>query len=46
MRECDNAKPLHRPLSSSKRLMRMLPAIVEAVTDLLAIGVVDILHRR
>src|SRR5208337_703620 len=40
------SKPLHRPFSSSKRLMRILRAIVEATTDLLAIGVADLFHRR
>ncbi len=33
-------------LSSSKRLMRVLRPIVEAATDLLAIGVADLLHGR
>jgi hypothetical protein len=33
-------------LSSSKRLMRVLRPIVEAATDLLAIGIADLLHRR
>src|SRR5271165_3752745 len=40
------SKPLHGPFSSSKRLMRILGAIVEPTTDLLAIGVADLFHRR
>jgi hypothetical protein len=40
------SKALHGALSSLKRLMRILRAIVESVTDLLAIGVADLLHRR
>ena len=32
------SKPLHLPLPSSKRLMRILCAIFEAPTDLVAIG--------
>jgi hypothetical protein len=33
-------------LSSSKRLMRILRAIVESMADLLTIGAADISHRR
>src|SRR5208282_4969025 len=40
------SKALHGALSSSKRLMRILGAIVEPATDLLAIGVADLSHRR
>ena len=40
------SKPLHRPLSSSKRLMRILRPIVEAATDLLPICGTDLFHRR
>jgi len=40
------SNPLHRPFSSSKRLMRILRAIVEPTTDLLAIGVADLFHRH
>ena len=40
------SKPLHRPLSSSKRLMRILRPIVEAATDLVSIGSADLFHRR
>src|SRR5271165_1276135 len=40
------SKPLHGPFSSSKRLMRILRAIVEPTTDLLEIGVADLFHRR
>src|SRR5271155_3097268 len=32
--------------SPSKRLMRILRAIVEPTTNLVAIGVADLLHRR
>jgi hypothetical protein len=39
------SKPLHRPLSSSKRLMRILRPIVEAATDLVPIGVAQLFHR-
>src|SRR5208337_4081318 len=39
------SKALHGALSSSKRLMRILRSIVEATTDLLAIGVADLFHR-
>src|SRR5271170_3130239 len=41
-----SSKQLHRPLSSSKRLMRILRAIVEPTADLLASGVADLSHRR
>ena len=37
---------MHGPFSSSKRLMRILGEIVEPTTDLLAIGVADLFHRR
>jgi transposase len=37
---------VHGPFSSSKRLMRILRAIVEPTTDLLAIAVADLFHRR
>ena len=40
------SKPLHGPFSSSKRLMRILRAIVEPTTDLVAVGVADLFHRR
>src|SRR5208337_4775369 len=40
------SKALHGALSSSKRLMRILRAIVDPATDLLAIGVADLFHRR
>jgi len=36
------SKPLHGPFSPSKRLMRILWAIVEPATDLLVIGIVEI----
>ena len=39
-------KSLHRPFASSKRLMRILRAIVEPTADLLTIGVADLIHRR
>ena len=39
-------KALHRSLSSPKWLMRVLGPIVEAATDLVPIGVADLLHRR
>ena len=39
-------QPLHGPFSSSKRLMRILGAIVEPTTGLPAIGVADLFHRR
>ena len=41
--DSQNPGPLH---SSSKRLMRILGAIVEPTTGLLAIGVTDLSHRR
>jgi hypothetical protein len=40
------SKALHRSLSSSKRLMRVLRPIVEAATDLVPIGGTDCIHRR
>jgi hypothetical protein len=40
------SKALHRSLSSSKRLMRVLRPIVEAATDLVPIGGTDLIHRR
>jgi hypothetical protein len=40
------AKPLHCPLSSSKRLVGILRPIVEAATDLVPIGGTDLFHRR
>src|SRR5208282_2859013 len=40
------SKPLHRPLSSSKRLVRILRPIVETATDLVPIGGADLFHRR
>src|SRR5271166_562470 len=40
------SKALHGALSSSKRLMRILRAIVESATDFLAIGIADLFHRR
>jgi len=39
------SKPLHRPLSSSKRLVRILRPIVEAAPDLVPIGVAQLFHR-
>ena len=36
----------HRPLSSSKRLMRVFGPVVEPATALLSAGVTDHLHRR
>ena len=39
------SKPLHRPLSSSERLMRILRPIVEAATDPVSICA-DLIHRR
>src|SRR5208337_3153255 len=39
------SKALHGALSSSKRLMRILRAIVEPAADFLAIGVADLSHR-
>ena len=38
-------KPLHRPFSPSKRLMRILRPIVEPTPGLLTVGVADLLHR-
>jgi len=49
MPSCDGhhtSKPLHRPLSSSKRLVRILRPIVEAATDLVPIGVADFLEKN
>ena len=46
MQRLHASKPLHRPFPSSKRLMRILRAIVEPTTNLLAIGVADLSHRR
>jgi hypothetical protein len=40
------SKPLHRPLPSSKRLMRILRPIVEAATDLVPIGGANFFHHR
>src|SRR5271165_6219339 len=40
------SKPLHGPFPSSKRLMRILRAIVEPTTDLLPVGIADLFHRR
>src|SRR5208283_6161667 len=40
------SEPLHGALSSSKRLMRVFRPIVEATTNLLAIDVADLAHRR
>jgi isopentenyl diphosphate isomerase/L-lactate dehydrogenase-like FMN-dependent dehydrogenase len=40
------SEPLHRSLSSSKRLMRILRPIVEPTTYLIAIGLADLFHRR
>jgi hypothetical protein len=40
------SKTLHGALSSSKRLVRVLRAIVERATDLLAIRIADRFHRR
>ena len=40
------SKPLHRALSSSKRLMRILRPVVEAATDLVPIGGANFFHRR
>jgi hypothetical protein len=40
------SEPLDGSLSSSKRLMRILRAIVEPTDDLLKIGVADLIHRR
>src|SRR5271165_5318829 len=40
------SKPLHGPFSSSKRPMRILRAIVEPTTDLVAVGIADLFHRR
>jgi hypothetical protein len=41
------SKPLHGSHSSSKRLMRILRAIVQPIADLLVIGVADLItHRR
>ena len=45
MQRLHASKPLHGPFSSSKRLVRILRAIVESAADLVAIGVVDFLHR-
>jgi hypothetical protein len=40
------SKTLHRSLSSSKRLMRVLRPIVAAATDLVPIGGADLIHHR
>ena len=41
------SKSLHRPFSSSKRLMRILCAIVEPTADLVPLGRnTDLVHRR
>ena len=40
------SEPLHGSLSSSKRLMRVFRPIVEATTNLVAIGIADLLHCR
>src|SRR5271155_1504988 len=45
LQRLQTSKQLHRPLSPSKRLMRILRSIVEPTTDLLAIGVADLFHR-
>lgn len=39
------AKALHRPFSSPKRLVRILAAVVQPATCLLAICIADDLHR-
>jgi ElaB/YqjD/DUF883 family membrane-anchored ribosome-binding protein len=39
-------EPLHGPFSSSKRLVRVLGAIVEPTSNLMAIDVADFSHRR
>ena len=46
MQRLHASKPLHGPFSSSKRLMRILGAIVKPTTGLPAIGVADLFHRR
>jgi hypothetical protein len=40
------SEPLHGVLWSSKRLMRILRAIVEPTTNLVAVGIADLFHRR
>ena len=40
------SKPLHGPLSSSERLVRILNPVGEPAAHLLTIGIADLLHGR
>jgi hypothetical protein len=40
------SKPLHSALSSSKRLMRVLRPVIEAATDLVAVGIAYLFRCR